>query len=189
MRDNEFFALMRKFFNDMSLFDDRFFDLLGITESQAGQPIVYGYSCDVGPDGIPHYSVYSNAESIGKELESKFGSHYQSSLPTPNPVSTDVTDANGYRIPHSDLLTEEDQLQLIVELPGVEKKEVAVSSKESTIIVSTTNSQYKYKLEVPLPFKILPKKVKATFKNGILELKLLKDKNNSETDESNISVD
>jgi len=189
MFDDDLFIRMRKFFNDMSLFDQDFLDLSDIGDVMTDQPIIYGYKFTMGPDGIPHYSVYSNVDDISKKLENKFDKQLPASLPTKSHSEKDSINSEGFRTPQHDLIDEDDSFELIVELPGVEKKEIDVLSKETVITITTQNPTYKYKVELPLKAKILPKKVKATFKNGILELKLPKDKSNSESDTSQISVD
>jgi len=61
---------------------------------------------------------------------------------------------------------------VIVELPGVEKKDIDLTAKENFLTIATTHAVYKYKAEIPLKVTTMPKKIKASFKNGILELKL-----------------
>jgi len=190
MFDNDdLFIRMKKFFHEMSLFDQDFLDLSDIGDITTDQPIVYGYKFTLGPDGVPHYSYYSNVDGVSKKLENKFGKQLPSSLLANTSSEEAPIDSEGFRVPHTDLIEEEDYFELIAELPGVEKKEIDVLSKETVITITTTNPTYKYKVELPLKAKILPKKVKATFKNGILELKLPMDKSNTESDASQVSVD
>jgi len=171
--DDMFFTQMRKMFRDVPFFNDDVWNLYESGEVPNGQPIVWGYQYTVGPDGVPHYSTYSNVAKLQKQLNATFG--HQLSAPSSDQVLPDrpiPTDKDGYRTPQTDVVEDEGNLRVIVELPGVDKKNIEVSAKETFLTVTTNHDTYKYKVELPLKVTTIPKKIKASFKNGILELKL-----------------
>jgi len=173
MFDDDIFAQMRKLFRDFPSFDDDVRDLFDAGDMKNGQPIVWGYHFTLGPDGIPHYSAYSNVDKIQKQLQSQFSTSSAKELPAleDHPTLNDMTE-DGYRLAHYDTVQDENMLRVIVELPGVEKKDIDLTAKENFLTIATTHAVYKYKAEIPLKVTTMPKKIKASFKNGILELKL-----------------
>ena len=65
-------------------------------------------------------------------------------------------------------------MQVIVELPGVEEKDISLELKDSTLYLTAGKGERKYKKEIDLgiPVKGEPKK---QYKNGILEINLKKE--------------
>lgn len=98
--------------------------------------------------------------------------------------------AFGGKAPSVDLIERDDAIVIKAELPGVDKKDMDISvTKNSVSIKGTTSHEEKeekgdyYRSEISrgeyartltLPAEIDEEKVKATFKNGILELNLPK---------------
>lgn len=96
----------------------------------------------------------------------------------------------GGKAPGIDLIDRDDAIIVKAELPGVDKKDMDISvTKNSVSIKGTTSHEEKeekgdyYRSEISrgeyartltLPAEIDEEKVKATFKNGILELNLPK---------------
>lgn len=171
--DDMFFNQIRKMFRNMPFEDDDIEALYENGDIKNGQPVVWGYQYMIGPDGIPRYSVYSNNDKIKNQLINRFGAlkgHEISSNELPSPKID--ADTEGYRSPNTDVVEDGDTLRVIVELPGVDKKEIETTAKENFLTIITNSAPYKYKAEIPLKVTTIPKKIKASFKNGILELKL-----------------
>jgi len=188
--DDSMFKEMRRFFHNMPFLDEDFENLCDINDVPKGQPVVWGYQYSIGPDGVPKYSVYSNVDKIQKRLVDRFSGPVNLGLPSPTELSENQSvDKEGYRVPQTDVVEDEDTLRVIVELPGVDKKDIEVTAKENFLAVVTTNEQYKYKAEIPLKVATIPKKIKASFKNGILELKLPIVKNNTEDKGDKVSIE
>ena len=105
---------------------------------------MYGVSVRMGGDGMPR------VDTFGRRPESET------------------------REPIVDVFDEADRLQVIVELPGVEEKDIAVELKDSTLYLTAGKGERKYKKEIDLgiPVKGEPKK---QYKNGILEINLKKE--------------
>jgi HSP20 family protein len=104
---------------------------------------MYGVSVRMGGDGMPR------VDTFGRRTESDT------------------------REPIVDIFDEADRLQVIVELPGVEEKDISLKLKETTLTITAGKGERKYKKEVDLgvPVKGEPKK---QYKNGILEINLVK---------------
>ena len=99
-------------------------------------------------------------------------------------------DALGGTIPSADLIERDDEIIVKAELPGVDKKDLDVSVTKNTVSIKGTTSHEEkeekgdyyhseisrgeYARTLALPAEIVEEKVKATFKNGILEHKLPK---------------
>lgn len=120
-------------------------------------PYVYGYSMTVGPDGKPKVREFGNIKPgtrMGKpyvELEEK-------------------------REPLADVIDNDGKVRVLVELPGVEKKDIKLSGTEEKLTISVETPQRKYYKEVELPAKVEIKKATSAYKNGVLDITLLKKK-------------
>ena len=104
---------------------------------------MYGVSVRMGGDGMPR------VDTFGRRPESET------------------------REPIVDVFDEADRVQVIVELPGVEEKDISIELKNSTLLLTAGKGERKYKKEIDLgvPVKGEPKK---QYKNGILEINLKK---------------
>ena len=78
------------------------------------------------------------------------------------------------REPLVDVIEEKASIKVVAELPGVEKEDIKLNATEDMLTISVDTPQRKYYKEVILPAKIDPKSAKATYKNGVLEVKLAK---------------
>ncbi|MEN8176414.1 MAG: Hsp20/alpha crystallin family protein [Pseudomonadota bacterium] len=94
------------------------------------------------------------------------------------------------RMPSVDIIDRDDEILVHAELPGVEKDDLEVTLKDDTVTIkATTKREAKeekgdyYRCEISrgafsrtltLPSDVDTEKAEATFKNGILELKMPK---------------
>jgi HSP20 family protein len=78
------------------------------------------------------------------------------------------------REPLVDIFDEKDHVSLIIELPGVQLKDIHTEVKGDILTLSTANSSRKYYKEVVLPKNVDADTVKNTYKNGILEIRMNK---------------
>lgn len=76
--------------------------------------------------------------------------------------------------PITDVFTEGDIAQVIIELPGVNKKEVQYTIKGDIFELKTTGKK-KYSKEILLPFLVHKDAIEENCSNGILELKFKKE--------------
>ena len=123
----------------------------GSTVKELG-PFVYGYSMKIGPDGKPEIQEFGN---IKKGLKG-----------TPQ--------VKEEREPLVDTVETENDVHVVVELPGVEKSDIKLHGTEDSITISVDTPHYKYFKEVELPVKVKVKEANSSYKNGVLEVVLPK---------------
>jgi len=116
-------------------------------------PYVYGFSISTGPDGKPVIREFGNVQPgrLGPERREE-------------------------REPLVDIIREKEEVRVVAELPGVEKSDIKLHAAENTLTVSVDTPQRKYFKELELPDNVDPRSAKATYKNGVLEVKLKKTK-------------
>lgn len=117
-----------------------------------GGPYVYGFSMRVGPDGKPHLEKFGNLPGEGKE---NFREMSQ-------------------REPLTDLIERDEEISVIVELPGIGKEDINLDASEDSLTIDVDTEKRKYHKKIELPSKVKNDSAKATYKNGVLEIKLKK---------------
>ncbi len=98
----------------------------------------------------------------------------------------DIDIEEDYREPETEMYEKDNELVIVMELPGVDKKDIDLKVTEDQVVVKAEHKveekekeSYRklysnfYKL-IRLPVKVNPDKVKATYKNGILEIRMEK---------------
>ena len=80
------------------------------------------------------------------------------------------------REPLVDVMETDDEVKVIAELPGVEKKDIKLYGTEDTLTISVDTAERKYYKKVELPSAVDAKSAKASYKNGVLEVRLKKKK-------------
>jgi HSP20 family protein len=114
-------------------------------------PIVYGYSVTVGPDGKPQVREFGNVRP-----------------PVAGARAPQLTDQ---REPLADIVTTDKEVKVVIEMPGVNKQDIKVSSYDSSAEVSTTDTAaIKYHTVIELPPEADIETAKSTYNNGILEI-------------------
>ena len=119
----------------------------------SGKPFIAGFSFNMGPEGKPSMQIFGN-----------------------NPVS-----GNGFRTPINEQVVDEKNgvLRVLMEMPGVEKKDISVETTEESAVITAENADRKYRAEMTLKVPVRPDTGKAEYKNGMLEISFsLKDKAN-----------
>ena len=115
------------------------------------QPFVYGFSMSVGPDGKPVIREFGNLEPSAK-----------------GPMLKEE------REPLVDVMQEGNDVLVVTELPGVEKNEISLESTDRTLKISVGSPKRRYLKEMELPHLVDPRTARATYKNGVLEVKFHK---------------
>ena len=143
--DDEFDRLFKSMSRSFVNLDDLFEDVRS-TGCVSG-PFYYGYTMTVGPDGRPVVKEYGNVK--------------------PGLVPTSDT-----REPLVDTLVDDKEklVRLIAEMPGVEKKDVKIVVDGKIVNIDAERGDKKYHVKVPLTHKVDENSVKASYKNGILEI-------------------
>jgi HSP20 family protein len=104
---------------------------------------MYGVSVRMGGDGMPR------VDTFGRRPESDT------------------------REPIVDIFDEAERVQVIVELPGVEEKDISLELKDSLLTLTAGKGDRKYKKEID-PGAEIKGEPKKKYKNGILEIILQK---------------
>ena len=92
--------------------------------------------------------------------------------------------------PQVDVSETDDTLKISAELPGMDEKDIQIALEQDTLILSgekktetdekgrnfhhVERSYGSFKRVIPLPVEVVPDKVEATFKNGLLTVNLPK---------------
>lgn len=115
----------------------------------------YGFRITIGPDGIPRIETFGNRRPVVVE-EGR-----------PKRVISEEIE------PLVDVYEEDDTITVVAEIPGVEKEKIRVRTEGKKLYIEASNGKKYYK-EVELPAEVDPKTSKASYKNGVLEIKLKK---------------
>ena len=145
--DDEFDRIFKRMSNSFVNLDD-LLDEAKNTGSMSG-PYYYGYTMTTGPDGKPIVKEYGNVKP--------------GLLPgsdTRDPVVDTVVDEK------------EKTVKLVAEMPGVEKSNINVVIEKNVVKIDAEQDKKKYHSQVPLRIKVDENSVKASYKNGILEVTL-----------------
>ncbi len=149
-RKGLFFDVMEEFkrMDEMmdKLFKDSFKSLGSI---KPGKPYVYGFSVKVGPNGKPIIQEFGNFKPEEEKLELK-----------------------DEREPITDIIDHGDSISVIVELPGVDQKEISVKLEKSDLKIRVPG---KFSKTIKLN-SINPNSLEWRFKNGVLEINIKKKK-------------
>ena len=123
------------------------FTIPGLGEKAKG---IFGFSIrTLGQDQV-------KVEPFGNVRETKAG-----------PVVEEV------REPIVDVFDEGDQIRVLAEMPGVDEGEIKHELKDDILTVSAEGVR-KYEKEILLPAPVKEEGAKVTYKNGILEIRLIK---------------
>jgi HSP20 family protein len=146
--NDEFDSLFRKMSRPFMDVDDIFEEFKDSSNLQTYGPYYYGYTMTIGPDGKPIVKEYGNVKPA--------------LLPT-----SDV------REPFVDVLVDDKEkvLKLVAEMPGVEKKDIKIIVEGRTVNLDAEYGDKKYHAKVPIRHKVDEDSVKATYANGILEVR------------------
>ena len=85
-----------------------------------------------------------------------------------------------------DTIEQKDYYEVVAELPGVEKKDIKLHATEDTLEIRTENEKRYYK-EIPFDMPVKPETAKATYKNGVLSVRITKKE--GEKKKTTISLD
>ena len=117
-----------------------------------GGPYVYGFNIRIGPDGKPDIKQFGNVPKIKEK---------------------GMTDE---REPLIDVVDKKDEIIVMAEVPGIERKDINLTIKQDNMTIDVKNPERKYNKTIKLPSNVDPKSAKANYKNGVLEVILKKTK-------------
>ncbi|MFH1126233.1 MAG: archaeal heat shock protein Hsp20 [Candidatus Altiarchaeota archaeon] len=116
---------------------------------EPGKSYVYGFSVRTGPDGKPMMEEFGNIP----------GKAHQKGVET-----------SDEREPLTDVIEGKEDVKVIAELPGVEKKDIKLEAGEDSLSIDVDTKERKYSKDLKLPCKIKPETTKANYNNGVLEV-------------------
>ena len=119
------------------------------------------------PKGVKGVYGFSIRTLAGKPVVETFGNIKET---TQGPVVEEV------REPIVDIFDEEERILVIAELPGVSEGQIKIEIAGDILSLAASDKDRKYAKEILLPSKVKPQPVKSSYKNGILEITLEKEK-------------
>jgi HSP20 family protein len=134
-------------------FDDIFNEMLREMESghiPQGGPFVYGFSWNQRPGEQPEIREFGNVHPGRNAIEI------------------------GERKPLVDVFDTDDTVQVVAEMPGIEKSDVDLSVVGRSLEIHAARGDRRYNETVDLPADVDENSAKATYKNGVLEVTLKK---------------
>jgi len=153
--EEEFERMSREMFRSTDLFEQ----LRKIPKEELNKkgikmegPFVYGFSMKIGPEGKPEIRQFGNLPKIKEK---------------------GVMDE---REPLVDVIDKKDEICVMAEVPGVEKKDINLTIKNDKMTIDVKNPERKYNKTITLPADVEPDTAKANYKNGVLEVILKKSK-------------
>lgn len=135
--------------NEGTLFDSETFEEM-LRDPQGTNPFVFGFSMKVGPDGKP--------------IIQRFG----------NPPMDEGTESSPSLEPLVDVVEDDDEIIVVAEVPGVERDEIKVRIKGTTLTIHADNPNRPYHKVIELPSKVQKEEAKSAIRNGVLEVRLKK---------------
>jgi HSP20 family protein len=120
-----------------------------------GVVYTYGFNLRIEDDGTPH---------IGNVDD------YHPRKPHPLMRYKEV----GEEEPIFDCIEYFDSITITTEIFGVEKEDIQISVKKNKLVIDIDQEDWLCKQTIDLPCDVLPKSVKYTFNNGVLDINLKK---------------
>ena len=112
-----------------------------------------GFSIKIGPDGKPKIREISKQQSFEDDI-----------------CIEDEDDPE----PLVDFIEEAGTLVVLAQLPGVSKDDIDLRVTDTCLTVSVESEDFEWYDELKLPTKVKPKSAHASYKNGVLEVKMEK---------------
>jgi HSP20 family protein len=109
-------------------------------------PLVYGFSYSQRPGEEPEFREFGNVYTEKDQLQL------------------------GERRPLVEVFDSGDKIQVVAEMPGIEKNDVELNIDELDLEIKAERGERKYNEVVTLPCDVVTDSAKATYKNGVLEI-------------------
>lgn len=144
-----FFRDVEEMFEDL-IEEFKEFEKIG-KEEKPVKSYVYGFSFTIGPDGKPVFREFGNVK--------------------PGLIKPKITSE---REPLVETYEEGDEIVVLAELPGVDKKDIKLNVSENALEIRVDTSERRYYKYLDLPKPVDKEKVSTSYKNGVLEVRLKK---------------
>jgi HSP20 family protein len=150
--DRFFEETMKRFFEDLpeDMFREEELEKGG--KRKTFGPFVYGYSMSIGPDGKPRIQEFGNMK----------------------PSLTGGPETTREREPLVDVIEDEETIQVVAEVPGVEKEDIRLEVSADSMNIKVDSEPYKYAKTLDLPAEVDRYSAKAKYRNGVLEVTIQK---------------
>lgn len=133
---------------DFDIFGDMLDDLIDrIDEIGDTVPMVYGFSITKRPGEAPEILEFGSRPMIDD----------------PAPV--------GHK-PLLELFETDDCVQVVAELPGIDKEHISMDATENTLTIRLLIEDREFVETIELPARVDPSSATATYRNGVLEVAL-----------------
>ncbi|MGC9072510.1 MAG: archaeal heat shock protein Hsp20, partial [Acidilobus sp.] len=76
--------------------------------------------------------------------------------------------------PMVDVMEHGDEVLIVADMPGVEKDQIKINTTEDKVYIRAEGDKRKYYKEVDLPAEVDPSTAKASYRNGVLEIRIKK---------------
>ena len=114
-----------------------------------------GFSIRVGPDGKPKIREINRSQSLSEDA--------------------DFDEEDDFE-PLIDFLEDEKVLVVLAQLPGISKDDIDLRVTDTCLTLTVDSEDFEWYDELKLPTKVNPKSARASYKNGVLEVKIEKSK-------------
>lgn len=112
---------------------------------EANDPMIYGFSMRLGPEGRPVVQELGNARPK-------------------------ISEGEPAREPLTDIIEAEDEVRVIMELPGVGKDAIKVQAYDRSLELEVLDEERRFRKHLDLPCDVAPDSAKASYKNGVLQV-------------------
>ena len=141
--DKGFFDEIEREFEEMNELINR------MARSAGTEPLIYGFSMHVGPDGVPHMERFGNVRPTAA-----WGDNVR------EPFTSSMIDEKS------------NEFRITAEMQGVQKEEIEINATENEVIIKTEGGERKYYKKIATREPIDPDSASAKYNNGVLEITL-----------------
>ena len=124
-------------------------------DESSGKNPLRGFSVRIGSDGKPKIREISKVQPLYDDAD---------------------LDAEDEPEPLVDFIEEAETLMVLAQLPGISKEDVDLRVTETCLTITVDAEDFDWYDELKLPTKVKPKSARASYKNGVLEVKMEKSK-------------
>lgn len=135
---------------------------------EPGKSFIHGFNINIGQDGKPKIQ--------------EFGHH-------PKKISDSKHTISDEREPLTDLIEGDEDVSITIEIPGVEKNDIDLKVTENKLEITVDNFKRKYHKLIELPCNVIPKKTKATYNNGILDINIKRRERKKDSGGYHVNID
>lgn len=129
-----------------------------VMRSTGNEPLVYGFSMHVGPDGVPHVKQFGNVRQAGRgQSVEELGADEQNMR---EPFTSSIIDEKN------------NELNITAEMPGIRKEDIELNATENEVVIKADSKGRKYYKSVNTPCPVDPDSARAKYNNGVLEVTL-----------------